>query len=220
MNIFVIMPALNEEKRIVETLSGFSGLPYKVVVVDDGSTDQTSKVARSFPVVVLRHELNRNQGAALQTGDEYALAHGADIIVHFDADGQFLISEIADVIKPIIDMKADVVFGSRFLGRESQMPWVKKNIYFPIARLVNFIFGGIKMTDPQSGFRALSRLAAEQIIIEQDGRAHCSEILFKVFAKKMRVKEVPVTVIYRRFGLGLGEGIKIFSDLIFKKLLK
>lgn len=220
MNIFVVMPAFNEEKRIAETLSGFGGLPYKIVVVDDGSQDRTAEVASGFDVAVLKHRLNRNQGAALQTGNEYALAHGADIVVHFDADGQFLISEIADVVKPIVDNEADVVFGSRFMGKESQMPWIKKNIYFPIARVVNYFFARIRLTDPQSGFRALSRRSAEQIVIEHDGRAHCSEILFKVHALKLRVKEVPITVIYRRFGLGFGTGVRIFTDLIFRKFIK
>ncbi|MBT6691472.1 glycosyltransferase family 2 protein [Candidatus Parcubacteria bacterium] len=220
MKIFVVIPAWNEAKRIRQVLQSLISLPYEVVVVDDASTDETAEIVREFPVYLLRHRLNRDQGAALQTGNDFALSHGADVIVHFDADGQFLVEEIKDLAQPVIDGVCDVVFGSRFLEKKSKMPWFKKNIMFPIARLVNRILLGIKLTDPQSGFRVLSRQVAEAIIIEQDGKAHCSEIAAKVFEHKFKVKEVPMTVIYHEFGQGLSGGIKIVKDLIFSKLLK
>jgi len=220
MKIFVVIPAWNETKRIRQVLQGLISLPYEVVVVDDASEDETVKIVRQFPVYLLRHRVNRDQGAALQTGNEFALQQGADVIVHFDADGQFLVEEIKDLIRPIVDGQCDVVFGSRFLEKKSQMPWFKRNIMFPIARLVNRLLLGIKLTDPQSGFRVLSRRAAQKIIIEQDGKAHCSEIAAKVFENHFRVREVPMTVIYHEFGQGLGGGIKIVKDLIFSKFIK
>jgi polyprenyl-phospho-N-acetylgalactosaminyl synthase len=220
MKIFVVIPAWNEAKRIRQVLQSLISLPYEVVVVDDASTDETAEIVSQFPVNLLRHKINRDQGAALQTGNEFALQQGADVVIHFDADGQFLVEEIKDLVQPVIAGECDVVFGSRFLEKKSKMPWFKKNIMFPIAKIVNRLLLGIKLTDPQSGFRVLSRQAAESITIEQDGKAHCSEIAAKVFEKKFRVKEVPMTVIYHEFGQGVGGGIKIVKDLIFSKFIK
>jgi len=220
MNIYVIIPAYNEEKRIWQVLKDLSFLPYQVVVVDDASTDQTVAVVRPFPVTLLRHKINRDQGAALQTGNQYALEQGADIIVHFDADGQFVATEIEEMIAPIVSGHYDVVFGSRFLGKHSKMPWLKKSVILPIARLVNKIVLHIELTDPQNGFRVLSRKAAQQISIEQDGKAHCSEIIAKAFGQGLKVKEVPVTVIYHHFGQGFGDGWRILKDLLLSKIIK
>lgn len=220
MKIFVVIPAWNEAERIRPVLESLISLPYELVVVDDGSIDDTYKIISEYPVALLRHKVNRGQGASLQTGNEYALSKGADIIVHFDADGQFLVEEIKDVIQPLVDGQADIVFGSRFLGKKSQMPWLKEKIYFPIAKLINRVLLGIKSTDPQSGFRAMTRATAQKITIQHDEYAHCSEIIAKAFAYKLRIKEVPMTVIYRDFGQGFTGGLKILKDLIFSKLIK
>ena len=221
MNIFVVIPAYNEEKRIGQVLEDLSLLPYKIVVVDDASTDKTAAIVATYPnVALLKHKINRKQGAALQTGNKYALSKGADLIVHFDADGQFLTKEIEEVIKPILDNNCDIVFGSRFLDKKSNIPAFKKNIIFPLARLVNRIFLGIKTSDPQSGFRAMTRKTAERIQIQQDGMAHCSEIMAKAFEYKLGIKEVPITVIYHEFGQGMSHGFKILKDILFSKISK
>ncbi|PWB38302.1 MAG: glycosyltransferase family 2 protein [Parcubacteria group bacterium] len=220
MNIFVIIPAWNEGERIDLVLKSLIAFDYRVVVVDDGSTDQTATVVSRYPVTLLRHKINRDQGAALQTGNEYALSRGADIIVHFDADGQFLAQEIKDIIAPLINDDYDIVFGSRFLGKESRMPWFKKNLYFPLARLFNRLVLGVKFSDPQNGFRAMTRRTAELITIEQDHKAHCSEIAAKAVALKLKTKEVPITVIYHHFGQGFGGGLKIVRDLLLSKIIK
>lgn len=220
MNIFLIIPAWNEAERIGAVLKSLLVFPYKIVVVDDASTDQTAAVVSRYPVTLLRHQINRDQGAALQTGNDYALAHGADIIVHFDADGQFLAEEIKDVIDPIVNEGYDIVFGSRFLGKVSPLPWFKKNIYFPLARLFNGIVLGVKFSDPQNGFRAMTRAAAKLIQIEQDHKAHCSEIAAKAVAYHLKIKEVSITVIYHHFGQGFGGGLKIVRDLLLSKIIK
>lgn len=220
MKIFVVIPAWNEAKRIRPVLESLISLPYELVVVDDASSDDTYKIVSEYPVSLLRHKVNRGQGAALQTGNDYAISRGADIIVHFDADGQFLVEEIKDIIQPLVDGQADIVFGSRFLGKKSQMPWLKEKIYFPIAKLVNRVLLGIKSSDPQSGFRAMTKDTAQRIQIMHDEYAHCSEIIAKAFNYKLRIKEVPMTVIYRDFGQGFGGGVKILKDLLFSKFIK
>jgi len=220
MIIFVVIPAYNEAQRIGAVLSKLSNYPYRIVVVDDASTDNTAQVVARFPVDLLQHKVNRNQGAALQTGNAYALSQGADIIVHFDADGQFLAEEIKDMVEPIISGNCDIVFGSRFLSKKSQLPWLKEFVIFPLARIFNRIFLKVNLTDPQSGFRAMTSQAAQQIIIEQDGNAHCSEVMAKAVAYKLKIKEVSITVLYHEFGQGLSGGLKILKDLLLSKLSK
>ena len=218
--IYCIVPAYNEAKTIVKVIADLKLFVENIIVVDDGSTDRTYDLAKTTGVVVLRHIVNRDQGAALQTGNEYALKHGADIIVHFDADGQFLAQEIDNLIKPIVNSECQIVFGSRFLGGASvNMPWFKKNFIFPLARVFNRIFFGVSLADPQCGLRAFSADIGRQIEIEQDGKAHCSEIQEKVFLAKIKYKEIPITVIYNRFGQKLNAGFKIIIDSILSKLL-
>ena len=218
--IYCIIPAFNEEKTIIQVIRSVKPLVYKVVVVDDGSTDRTYELAGREGVVLLHHIINRDQGAALQTGNQYALREGADIIVHFDADGQFLAEEIKEVVGPLERGEAEVVFGSRFLGQTFNMPRLKKNVIMPLVRMFNKIFLGVNLIDPQSGFRAFSRAAAEKIKIENDGMAHCGEIMSKTFKNDLRFKEVPITVIYHHFGQSLSGGIRILKDLFLSYLIR
>lgn len=219
MKIFCIIPAWNEEKKILEVVLNAKNFVDEIVVVDDGSTDQTVKVLENANVTVLKHVINRGQGAALQTGNEFALKNGADVVVHFDADGQFLATEIQDVIRPIINGECDIVFGSRFLEKKSKLPFWKEYVIMPTAHIVNKIILGKTLTDPQGGFRAMNREALERIIITQRGMAHCSEIIYKSFKSKLRIKEVPITVIYEEFGQSMSGGIRIIKDLLIAKLL-
>ncbi|MBU4369599.1 glycosyltransferase family 2 protein [Patescibacteria group bacterium] len=217
--IIVVIPAYNEEKTIIEIINKVKPLVNEIVVVDDGSSDQTAQLAEQQGVTVLRHLINRGQGAALQTGNQYALEKGGEIIVHFDADGQFLAEEIKDIVQPLEQGEAEVVFGSRFLEKKSEIPWFKRQIIIPLAHLANKLIIGFSLTDPQSGFRALSKRAVQVIQIENDGMAHCSEILYKVFKNNFKIKEVPITVIYHDFGQCFGGGIKIIKDLFLAKLM-
>lgn len=217
LKIYIVIPAYNEGRNIAKVLDELSPLGYRIVVVDDGSSDLTGEIARSKNVILLRHIINRGQGAALETGDRYAMAQGADLAVHFDADGQFLASEIGSLIRPLARGEADAVFGSRFLEKRSNIPWLKKHILLPLGKLFNLAFLGIRMSDPQSGFRALSRKALEIIRIENDGMAHCSEILDKAHRSGLRIREVPITVVYSRFGQSMGGGLRIVADMLINK---
>jgi glycosyltransferase involved in cell wall biosynthesis len=232
MKIFCVIPAYNEEKNIKKVLKSVVKYVDEAVVVDDCSQDNTSREVRKAQVdhkrskdilqkniTLIRHPVNRGQGAALQTGNSYSLAKGADIIVHFDADGQFLAEEIPDLMKPVMEERADACFGSRFLSKKSNLPFFKKNLILPMGKIVNRLFFKIKTTDPQNGFRALSRQAALKIEIEQDKMAHCSEILHKAHKEKLQIKEVPITVIYHEYGQNFNGGIRIIKDIIIKKLI-
>ena len=192
-----------------------------VVVVDDGSSDRTADFAARAGAILLKHIINRGQGAALRTGTEYSLNNGADIIVHFDADGQFLSQDIEKIVAPIKDGAAQVVFGSRFLnsGHSAAMPFFKKYFIMPLAKAANKLFFNINLTDPQSGFRAMSAEAARKISWRQDRMAHCSEIMFEVKNNNFKVKEIPIRVIYHNFGQSFFGGLKILKDLFIAMLV-
>ncbi len=219
MKISCVVPAYNEEKKIktiIEKLQSFSD---EIIVVDDGSKDKTFTIASQTKAVVVRHIINRGQGAALRTGTNLALERGADIIVHFDGDDQFQASDIPALVKPILENKADAVLGSRFLGIDSNLPKFKKHVIMPLARLINRLFFNIRLSDPQSGFRVLSRKSAKNLKIENDRMAHCSEIIHRLFQNGDRVVEVPIKVIYHEYGQGLGGGFRILKDIIIQKLI-
>lgn len=207
MKVFAVIPAYNEASRIGGTLFGVRPYADGVIVVDDDSGDDTATVARSAGVTVLRHAINRGQGAALRTGTDAALRLGADIIVHVDADGQHDPSLIPMLVQPIKEGRADVVFGSRFLGLlPRDMPWSRR-VLLRVARTFNSLVMGIprRVTDPQSGMRAMTREAALIVDFHQDRMAHCSEILRLVTRSRLRWREVPIRVRYTAESLAKGQ---------------
>ncbi|HKK54610.1 MAG TPA: glycosyltransferase family 2 protein [Patescibacteria group bacterium] len=220
MKILCVIPAYNEEKNISKTVESAKKYINDILVINDGSKDKTKELAKEAGAKVLSHIINRGQGAGLETGNEYARRHNYDIVVHFDADGQFLAEEIPDILKPIIEDGYPMSFGSRFLNKKTKMPWFKKHIIMRLAKAMNYIFLGIKTTDPQSGFRAMDKEALKKIKIENDGMAHCSEILAKTHKYGLIFKEVPITVIYNEFGQSLGSGFKTVKDLLINKINK
>jgi glycosyltransferase involved in cell wall biosynthesis len=222
MRTIAVIPAYNEESRLVQVIRDVSAYVDRVVVVDDASKDQTAEAAEKAGATVIRHRINRGQGAALKTGTQAALNLGGEIIVHIDADGQHDPKMIPDLVAPIENKEADVVFGSRFLGKKpTDMPWIRK-VYFYLAKFFNTMFVGISkdVTDPQSGARAMSAKAAKQIKFQQDRAAHCSEILRLVTQSDLKWKEVPVHVRYTEETLKKGqsflEAFRILWNLIIR----
>ena len=137
----VIIPAYNEAKSIGRVIRGLFEQGWKeVVVVDDGSADNTAVVAKEAGAMVFRHLVNRGQGAALQTGDDFALKSGAQWVAHFDGDDQFNPADIGPALEKLKTSHADVLLGSRFLDNRSRLPPLKKFIILPLARLVNYLF--------------------------------------------------------------------------------
>ncbi len=215
------MPAYREESRIVAAILGIQSLVDQVVVVDDGSGDGTVEAAKTTDAVVLTHSLNRGQGAALKTGTLAALKLGADIIVHVDADGQHDPNSIPVLLEPIQQGKADVVFGSRFLGVPSEgMPMLRR-ILLQGGRVFSQLVLGIPrhMTDPQSGLRAMTAQAARQIDFHQDRMAHCSEILRLVTRSDLRWVEVPARVSYTAATLAKGNQTSDAFKIVWHLLL-
>lgn len=222
MKITAVIPAYNEEAKIGEVIRELAPYTSEIIVIDDGSTDGTKKSALKSGAMVYSFLINRGQGAALEAGFKKALERAADIVVTFDADGQFDPAEIPALIKPIIKNEADIVLGSRFLGR-ANIPMVKKLLLRGAIWLTKFS-SGLELSDTHNGLRALNRKALEAIHLTQDRMAHASEIIEQIAVQHLRYLEVPVTIRYTAYSLGkgqkLGDYFKILADLSFKKLLR
>jgi glycosyltransferase involved in cell wall biosynthesis len=220
---WLVIAAYNEGRGLANTLRDVCGHYANVVVVDDGSRDETAAVALEHPVWVLRHIVNLGQGAALQTGIDFALARGAEIIVTFDADGQHCVEEVESLVAPVREGRVDVALGSRFLGEAIGMPRSRR-LVLKLGVLFTRVFSRIRVTDTHNGFRALSRHAAAAIRIRQNRMAHASEILDQIRALGLRYCEVPVTIRYSADTLAKGQSswnaIRILLDLALGRLVR
>jgi glycosyltransferase involved in cell wall biosynthesis len=220
MNIFIVIAAFNEEKKIGSVLTELKNKGYKnIVVVDDGSTDKTFRISEKHNAFVLRHVINRGQGAALKTGIDFALTKNANIIVTFDADGQFVVDEIKKVITPIKKKNVDIVLGSRFMGKAVNIPILKK-IVLKLGIFVVYFLYGISITDSQCGFRAMSNYAAKKIRLTSDRMEHAGEFFWEIEKNKLKYKEVPITVIYDNYSIKKGQNWLRSIELGTKMLLK
>ena len=188
-SVFIVVPAYNEARVIRSTLAPLLQTDYAVVLVDDGSQDDTWSIAESLPIYALRHPFNLGQGAALQTGMTFALAQGAAIIVHFDADGQHRVEDIETLIEPLRKGEADVVLGSRFLRAETTkaIP-LRRRMLLRGAILVNGLTTGLWLSDAHNGFRAMTRKAATKIYLRENSFAHASEILLQIRHQKISTR--------------------------------
>ena len=217
--IIAIIPAFNEAKMIGQVVRVVLPQVDQVVVVDDGSIDATFYEAETAGAIVLKHTLNRGQGAALETGQAYARELGASIVVHFDADGQFDPADIQRGIAALKTKEVDIVLGSRFLEKKSKLPWLKRYAILPFSRLVDRFFGGVRLTDAHNGFRILNARALENLKLSQDRMAHATEIPQLIARHQLRYAELPITVLYHEFGQGPVSGLQVLRDLIWQKIV-
>ncbi|WP_324735710.1 glycosyltransferase family 2 protein [Thermococcus sp. SY098] len=188
--ISVIIPAYNEEKRIGKVLQRMPEFVDEVIVVDDGSEDRTSEVARELGAEVIRLEQNQGKGRAMSEGIKKA---NGDIIVFIDADGQHKPEEIIKLVEPIVNGEADFVIGSRLIKAQGERPLIRKISNFITTSLIRLKLG-INVRDTQSGFRAIRREFLPEI--ESKRYEVETEVLIKAVKKGARVKEVPVSMIY------------------------
>jgi glycosyltransferase involved in cell wall biosynthesis len=222
-NLWVICAAYNEASVIGRVISELSRAEYQVVVVDDGSRDATRHVAAAAGAHVVIHPINLGQGAALQTGIEYALSQGADVLVTFDADGQHRVSDIPRLVDALRRGRADFALGSRFLGQTYNLPWLRRWL-LQAATVFTRLTTGLSLTDSHNGLRALTRQGAAAIRLRQNRMAHASEILNEIARSGLRYVEVPVTIEYTAYSLAkgqrIGDSVTILLDLFAKELYR
>ncbi|MBI2644820.1 glycosyltransferase family 2 protein [Candidatus Uhrbacteria bacterium] len=201
-SIWVVIPAYNEEHMIGKVVREVASFVSAVLVVDDFSRDATAM-------------------QAAEAGARVTLKQGADIIVHFDADGQHSAQDIPSLIQPIREEKVDIVLGSRFL-KKNDIPFVRR-LFLQGAILFTWFFSGILLTDAQNGLRAFSRKGAQAVIIKENRFAHASEIIHHIAQSKLRYVEIPATVRYTKYSVGRGDSsvkrmLQVVGRLVWKKL--
>jgi hypothetical protein len=191
----VVVPALNEESSLPAVLKDVAdeieGLKTEVIVVSDGSTDSTERVAEEFGALVVRRDLRRGQGAAVRLGYRMALVRGADIVATVDADGQYDPLELPQLIRPILDDEADVAHGSRSLGAYER-PLFGRSQGIKVFAWLTSRLARSPITDPASGFRAFTADALH-ILEFRENQFHASEVTVAAAKAGFRVKEVPCT---------------------------
>ena len=191
--IVACIPAYNEEKYIAKVIVETKKYVDKIIVCDDGSRDLTAEIARELGAIVVKHNENKGYGAALRTLFKKALELDPDIIVTLDADGQHDPKEIPRLVEPILKGEADIVIGSRFLGKTTQPKWRILGVK-AVTRTVKTAFNINEITDAQSGFRAYRASVVGDLIPEDNTMAASVEILAKARNKNLKIKEVPVTI--------------------------
>lgn len=220
---WIIVPMYNEQKVIAGVLNELLARFKNVVAVDDGSHDATYQTARVTGANVVRHPINLGQGAAIQTGIDYALKDkNSRYFITFDSDGQHRIKDAEKMLATLKKGKFDIVLGSRFLGK-SKLP-LKKRLFLQTAIHSRNLFSKIKLTDIHNGLRVFNREVAEKLNISMAGMAHASEIIDRIGQYDFRYAEVPVTIKYTDYskakGQSLFNSVNILFDLTAHKYSK
>ncbi|MBK0421633.1 glycosyltransferase family 2 protein [Leucobacter sp. CSA2] len=216
---WVVIPLYNEAQVIggvVEELIPFFS---NVVCIDDGSRDGSGDIARAAGAKLVRHPINLGQGAALQTGFEYALERGARYVVTFDADGQHRVVDALEMLRRARDEDLAIVYGSRFLDDRTN-PGALKKIVLKTAVWVTNITTRTRLTDAHNGLRVIREDALRQIKLRQDRMAHGTEIVVQLGRTGLPYAEQPVEVIYTDYSKAKGQSllnsVNILVDLIIR----
>jgi len=217
---WVVIPLYNEEEVIGDVVAQVRAAFGQVVCVDDGSSDRSADVAARAGARVVRHPFNLGQGAALQTGFDYALSDPAmKYVITFDADGQHQIADAVGMLERLRAGEADVVFGSRFLDERSKPSLGKKLVLRAAVGYTN-LTTHTRLTDAHNGLRAIRRPVLEQIKITQNRMAHASELVAQIGDCKASYVEHPVHILYSDYskakGQSLWNSINILADLILR----
>ena len=219
----IIIPVYNEAQVIGSVVKSVLKHFKFVICVNDGSSDDTSTEIKNTDVYLIEHPINMGQGAALQTGIEFACQLPVDYFVTFDADGQHRIEDVIVMIKELKYKRYDIILGSRFLGNTVGMKKSKELLLGMAIKFSNAL-SGVNLTDTHNGLRAFNRHVAETIQITLPDMAHASEIVEIIASKKYRYKEMPVTIEYTKYSQSKGQtlinSINIGFDTLLRKITK
>lgn len=223
-NAAVIIPVYNEGKVIRNVIEKVLKIFPNVVCIDDGSSDDSSSEINKTRAKLVMHPFNMGQGAALQTGIEYALQdESIKYFVTFDADGQHSIDDVVRMLETLKSKKLDIVLGSRFLGKTENIPKTKKFILRAAVRFTNFT-SGLRLTDTHNGLRVFNRHTAETLNITMPDMAHGSEIIERIAKMNYKYTEVPVTIAYTEYSKSKGQSminaVNIGLDMLINRIIK
>jgi len=195
LKITIGIPAYNEEKNIASIITKLKKITDSIIVCDDGSSDMTAEISKNLGATVISHKKNMGYGVAINSIFQKSKELNVDLLVTFDADGQHRVEDIEKVVEPIKNNTADLVIGSRFLDKKSNVPNYRKIGIKVITKITNVSIKK-KLTDSQSGFRAYNKQVLSQISPSDIGMGISTEILIKSSSKGLRIMEVPVTILY------------------------
>jgi glycosyltransferase involved in cell wall biosynthesis len=219
--VWIVVASFNEAQVVCSTIQPLLDASYEVVVVDDGSTDNTFELLSDGAAHVCRHIVNLGQGAALQTGINYALKSGAEFIVTYDADGQHSPDDVGAILEPLQSGSYDVSLGSRFkAGADAQnIPTVRAWMLRTAAVLTRLGLG-MKVTDTHNGYRAFTAAAAAKLNITQNRMAHAGQILKQIRLLKLRYIEVPVNIRYTSYSLAKGQRMSNIFNILWESVIE
>lgn len=215
-----VVPLFNEGTVIGDVVRDLRRRYPLVVCVDDGSQDDSARIAEAAGAAVVRHPYNMGQGAALKTGIDYALRDPQmRQIVTFDADGQHQVDDAAAMIAQRDAEGVDIVLGSRFLDTRTR-PGLLKRLVLRAAIVYSNLTSGVRLTDAHNGLRVIGREACEKITIEQNRMAHASEIVEEIGRHGLTVAEHPVHILYTDYSRSKGQSVlnsvNIVIDMLFR----
>ena len=223
-SVFVIIPAYNETEVIISTVQPLIDKGYEVVIIDDGSSTNIQAYLKNLPVHYLRHEINLGQGASLQTGMDYVRRFQPGYVVHYDADGQHNPDDIDGFLQVLAMKKADIVLGSRFLTQEAKelVPSRRRQL-LKVARLLNWFFTGLLLTDAHNGFRVMNGTVLEKLRLTETRMAHATEVLRLIKKHRLRYAEAPTRINYTAYSMQKGQkasnSINILIDLVLHRII-
>ncbi|MBC03158.1 MAG: hypothetical protein CMJ34_07625 [Phycisphaerae bacterium] len=201
---WIVIPVYNEGPVIADVIGSITPYFRNVVAVDDGSSDDSWEALQQTDAHPLRHLVNRGQGAAIQTGTDFALRSGARRIAHFDADGQHRLEDLWTMTRGVAAGECDIALGDRFAGDTSTIP-ASRRLLLRLAVLFHRLLSGISLNDVHNGLRVFDRRAAESIEITADRMAHASELIDLIAHSGFRVREYPVTIRYDEYSVAKGQ---------------
>jgi polyprenyl-phospho-N-acetylgalactosaminyl synthase len=221
-DVWIVVPAFNEATVIGEVIADVRSVFDHVVVVDDGSSDDTGAIALAAGAHLVRHPVNLGQGAAIQTGVEYARSRpGAEVFVTFDADGQHRVKDVLRMIDRLSAEDVDIVIGTRFAEPEAstRVPFVKRFV-LRTAVLLNPRSRRLGLSDAHNGLRVFNRNVAGRLNITMNGMSHASEFIALIDENHWRVTEEPVEILYTEYSKSKGQPLVNGVNIIFDGWLR
>lgn len=219
--VWIIVPAFNESAVIGEVITQLRSEFSHVVCVDDGSSDDTASTALAAGAHVVRHPVNLGQGAAIQTGVEYARRQpGAKIFATFDADGQHRITDVLTMIDRLTRAGVDIVIGTRFAGTAASHTPALKKLILRTAAWLSPSSRRLGLTDAHNGLRVFNRKVADNLALTMNGMSHAGEFISLIDENGWRVAEVPVKILYTDYSTSKGQPLLNGVNIVFDGFLR
>ncbi|MCK8643514.1 glycosyltransferase family 2 protein [Mycobacterium colombiense] len=219
--VWVVIPAFNEAAVIGEVVADVRSVFDHVVCVDDGSTDGTGEIALRAGAHLVRHPINLGQGAAIQTGVEYARKQpGAQIFATFDADGQHRVKDLATMVDRLRAGDVDIVIGTRFGTAQSARPPFVKRVVLQTAARLSRRGRRLGLTDTNNGLRVFNKKVADALDITMSGMSHANEFIMLIDENNWRVAEEPIEVLYTAYSRSKGQPLLNGVNIIFDGFLR